>query len=407
MKKMWRSEKALFSFSWSQQLLGMHFADVDLRSIPFLCCFGAGAPSCIICETWAWSLPSALSEGATRLHHAYLAQHVLHVSTQPLTPEQSVCSLLLSVFTVSPPVVVPRGVVRSRYRVAFQVCWSKIVAGRCGLFSLFSVSALQRWIYSVMLSHQQGCLHLIGSLNTVVVLFIHSHCISCRHRLQGATIICGMWLFWICGAQSQPPPSFTSVSLPTGACSGRRFSLFSRRLSLLRIMVKTCSPAVPCKDISRLRLRLLVCVATAAILSKSPRLWMHLCCCIICMQVRYHIARFICPGKKNGVWQARPQSLLETSFLSSWTTSLTFTQEQCGSTGARYHVNAQPVFNTGPSLSRVILILTTAATVVILAGTSRCVELFIFWYLRELSRSSEDWGLSAVSGCEISAAAIP
>lgn len=80
----------------------MHFAAVDLRSIPFLCCFGAGAPSCIICETWAWSLPSALSEGATRSHHAYLAHHVLHVSTQPLTPEQSVCSLLLSVFTFCP-----------------------------------------------------------------------------------------------------------------------------------------------------------------------------------------------------------------------------------------------------------------------------------------------------------------
>lgn len=77
--------------------------------------------------------------------------------------------------------------------------------------------------------------------------------------------------------------------------------------------METCTAAVTCKDIPRLNLWLSACVATTAILSKSPRLWMHRCCCVIRMQVRYHIAHSICPGNKAGVWQARPQGLSEAS----------------------------------------------------------------------------------------------
>ena len=76
------------------------------------------------------------------------------------------------------------------------------------------------------------------------------------------------------------------------------------------IMMKTCTAAVTCKDISYLNLRLSACTEG---LSKSLRLWMHLCCCMICIQVRYHIAHSLCPGNKTGVWPAQPQALSETS----------------------------------------------------------------------------------------------
>lgn len=71
--------------------------------------FGVGPPPLsATCETWEWSLPCAASEVLTRSRRIYLGQHVLHISTQPLTPKQSVCSLLLSIFAFSVPVIVPR-----------------------------------------------------------------------------------------------------------------------------------------------------------------------------------------------------------------------------------------------------------------------------------------------------------
>lgn len=149
----------------------------------------------------------------------------------------------------------------------------------------------------------------------------------------------------------------------TNKCLFRQTFLivFVWTLSARENTMKTCTAAVTCKHISRFNLRLRACVATTAMLSKSPRLWMHLCCCIICTQVRYRIAHSICP--ENEKWTlagAASRSLRNfLSFLSSCrtrTTSFTFTQEQCGSTGAGYYVNAQPVSTLGPSLSRVRLI---------------------------------------------------
>lgn len=62
------------------------------------------------------------------------------------------------------------------------------------------------------------------------------HCCQCMSHLNahlGMAIMCGMQLFWICWAQRELLWSSTSVLLPTGACSGRHFTLFPRGSSLL------------------------------------------------------------------------------------------------------------------------------------------------------------------------------
>lgn len=139
------------------------------------------------------------------------------------------------------------------------------------------------------------------------------------------------------GFMSQPPPSSTSVLLPTGACSGRHFLIVS--LSLYdRFMMKTPTAAVTCEDIFHLNLRPWACVAATTMLSKSPRIFpdtqLHLSVCrsdiqsliLSVLEIKMCLAGMASRSLRN---------LL--SFLSSCltrTTSLTFAQEQCGSTGA-------------------------------------------------------------------------
>lgn len=190
----------------------------------------------------------------------YLGQHVLHISPQPLTPKQSVCSLLSSIFAFSVPTLTLRGVYCTCYCVAI-VCVCVLIKHCSWLRLRVTFPAVVH--SSFLLIHPTSRESYIRPplKEQLFELNIHLFCLSTEEPhalvvtpypvLLGMTIICGMWLFWIRGARSRLPPSSASVLLPTGACSGGRASLFPCHR---RIMMKTCSAAVTCEDVFHLNL---------------------------------------------------------------------------------------------------------------------------------------------------------
>lgn len=150
------------------------------------------------------------------------------------------------------------------------------------------------------------------NVHLVAVKYRRTPCTGCHYISCSSGNDHYLWNAVILDARSRLPPS-SGVWLPTGACSGRRASLFPCRC---RTMMETCSAAVTCEDIFHLNLQ---AVRFWCNIIKRQHIFgctfphAHIC---ICMQVRYHIAHSICPGNKNGVWQTWPQGLSEASYHS-------------------------------------------------------------------------------------------
>lgn len=180
------------------------------------------------------------------------------------------------------------------------------------------------------------------------------------------TIICGMRLFWIC----EPAAAQFHQCIVTNRCLlWQTFRIVSVSLCY-RIMMKTHTAAVTCEDIFHLNLRLVLqrpqCYPSHHVFGCIfPDTQLHLSVCRSDILLSLILSVLEIKMCLAGMASRSLRNLL--SFLSSCrtrTTSLAFAQEQCGSTGASTMWVQFPVLDMEPSLSCLILVLSTSARVI-------------------------------------------
>lgn len=181
-----------------------------------------------------------------------------------------------------------------------------------------------------------------------------------------------MWLFWIC--EAEPAAAQFHQCIVTNRCLFWQTFLIVSVSLCYRIMMKARTAAVTCEDIFHLNLRpelvlqLQQCYQSlhaSACICPDTQLHLSVCRSDILSLILSVLEIKMCLA---GMASRSLRNLL--SFLSSCctrTTSLTFAQEQCGSTGAStmWMHNLFPVFDMEPSLGCLILVLSTSARVII------------------------------------------